>query len=372
MKKIIFMFFLFLIIFVYTASAANATAFVYPDDVLTVNEFVKDSQNLRIAVYTYEDPYLELPVNTTIIAEKSPVGGIENKWLLCDLQKKGTDVFLYNGELRFMHAKYMIKNGAVLVSTENIGPRNRGWGIVVYDAAIAAQLNEVFEKDLENSEKLVCKGDEKRKDIEKKDGFSYFQKKTFEARAELLVTPGAEKRVLEILDGAEKNIYVQQLYIYKNFGDAKNPMLEKLIEKARSGVEVKILLDSTYYNKEKNSEVIDYVNDIAKKENLDMEARFIKNTYFFMSHVKGVIADDNVIISSINWNENSLRKNREAGIIISDREGFYKTIFLADWNSDYKEKTTGNAAASYSIVVGVLVVLAVAAIVVYAFYRKRG
>ena len=58
----------------------------------------------------------------TIIVEKSPAGGLIGEEILCELEKGGIDVYLYDGAARYMHAKYIIKDSKeVLVSTENFG-----------------------------------------------------------------------------------------------------------------------------------------------------------------------------------------------------------------------------------------------------------
>lgn len=51
-------------------------------------------------------------------------------------------------------------------------------------------------------------------------------------------------------------------------------------------------------------------------------------------HNKGVIVDgDAVLISSVNWNENSPSFNREAGVIIesTDAGAYFSDVFTADW-----------------------------------------
>ncbi|MHA1972645.1 MAG: PKD domain-containing protein, partial [Candidatus Hodarchaeales archaeon] len=60
---------------------------------------------------------------------------------------------------------------------------------------------------------------------------------------------------------------------------------------------------------------------------------------------KGVIVDrEKVLISSINWGENSARNNREAGVIIeNDKVGeFYTNVFLYDWNSSNNQSSTAS------------------------------
>jgi phosphatidylserine/phosphatidylglycerophosphate/cardiolipin synthase-like enzyme len=55
-------------------------------------------------------------------------------------------------------------------------------------------------------------------------------------------------------------------------------------------------------------------------------------------HNKGVIVDNkSVLISSVNWNENSVTRNREVGIIIEndDVANYYSNVFLYDWNLSF-------------------------------------
>lgn len=63
-----------------------------------------------------------------------------------------------------------------------------------------------------------------------------------------------------------------------------------------------------------------------------MEAQLLDtlSTNLEKIHNKGVIADNKVLISSINWSSNSPTNNREAGVIIenADVANFYKEVFL--------------------------------------------
>jgi phosphatidylserine/phosphatidylglycerophosphate/cardiolipin synthase-like enzyme len=52
-------------------------------------------------------------------------------------------------------------------------------------------------------------------------------------------------------------------------------------------------------------------------------------------HNKGAIADgERVLVSSINWNRNSLENNRETAVVIHSQEvsDYYKELFESDWN----------------------------------------
>ncbi|MBL7117436.1 MAG: hypothetical protein ISS94_01440 [Candidatus Syntrophoarchaeum sp.] len=58
------------------------------------------------------------------------------------------------------------------------------------------------------------------------------------------------RSIIGLIKGAKNSVYVEQLYIYKNWGsyaDQKpNPFLEAVINASRRGCEVKILLNPTY------------------------------------------------------------------------------------------------------------------------------
>jgi phosphatidylserine/phosphatidylglycerophosphate/cardiolipin synthase-like enzyme len=47
-----------------------------------------------------------------------------------------------------------------------------------------------------------------------------------------------------------------------------------------------------------------------------------------------IVDNKSVLISSINWNENSVTQNRELGIIIESPEvaKYYAEVFFYDWN----------------------------------------
>ena len=62
---------------------------------------------------------------------------------------------------------------------------------------------------------------------------------------------------------------------------------------------------------------------------------FTNQTYFEWTHNKGVIADgQRVLISSINWSNESVSDNREAGVIITHNGvgNYFTQVFNWDWN----------------------------------------
>jgi len=76
---------------------------------------------------------------------------------------------------------------------------------------------------------------------------------------------------------------------------------------------------------------------IARREGLPLEVRlgWPADLGVRSIHNKGVIVDgERVLVSSINWNENSPAFNREAGVILEHPgvAGYYTEAFVQDWN----------------------------------------
>lgn len=352
-KPLIFIMLLFLM----PVHAAEVIPFAFPGPFPA--DFLEDG--MKIAVYTFTNRALAGMIHdSVIIAEKSPAGGLQ-KDALCMLAENN-DVYLYNGSARYMHAKYMINSVAVLVTTENMGSfDNRGFGAIVYDEPAREKFLEVFYKDLEQSIQFECDIDYQ----EEEGAVQSYHSMAYENQdVSAVFAPDAVDDILDLIDSAEDKIYIEQFYIYKKWGENDNPFLDLVVNKARQGLEVKILLDSTWYNVQSendNDDVAAYVNEIASKENLNIEAKLYKNGKL---HGKLVIIDDSVLVSSINWNENSPRNNREAGIVIhGNAADFYREAFLDDFHDI---PVTGLASAENIPVVEMIII---ALLVLYVIYR---
>ena len=371
--------FLFILIFPFLvlsfpcSYAADVTTFVSPDNSFAVlsDYLSRANSSLYISSYSFTSPYImdqlinakNKGVNIILMVEGGPVGGISNnsKNIFCNLEKHNISVFLYKGKLRFLHSKYIIEdNSSILISTENFGyggfPKNnnfgnRGWGAIIEDEEIANEFLSLFFNDLRDSEKFSC---EQFKEVYYLEFFGNYKPKflseTYENQSvKIVIGPeNSLESVLNLIDSAKKSIYVEQFYIYKYWGSVKhgsveespNLFLNALIKKAREGLDIKILMDSSPYNIEKDDPVsnyntMNYINNLSKKENLSIEAKLVnleKNGYKKI-HTKGLIIDnETVLISSINWNENSVKNNREIGIIITGNAAkYYVNVFMDDW-----------------------------------------
>jgi phosphatidylserine/phosphatidylglycerophosphate/cardiolipin synthase-like enzyme len=146
--------------------------------------------------------------------------------------------------------------------------------------------------------------------------------------------------IVGAIQGARGRVFVEQFSLGSSWGEVPNPFLEALIDAARRGCEVKLLLDSNDYNLETlndNDEVITRLERLAREEQLNFEAKLADLDTLDLTkiHTKGLVVDGTlVMISSLNWNANSVY-NREAGVIVESSElgAFYEDVFRHDWQA---------------------------------------
>jgi cardiolipin synthase len=149
-----------------------------------------------------------------------------------------------------------------------------------------------------------------------------------------------------MINHAKESVYVLQFSTRRFWGAEDNPFIHALIEAARRGCEVKVLLDSKYLEGENNNdEVVSWLNEVSREENLELEAKLadLDSLGLTKIHNKGLIVDGKeVLIASLNWNANSIH-NREAGVIIENENIalFYEDVFFHDWNVSVKGEQEG-------------------------------
>jgi len=368
----------------------NVTLFTSPDSSFAAIADAIDnaSESICLNLYQFHNFYLmdriidaiERGVEVKILLEGGPVNGIadEERYIAGKTVAAGGDVrfMISDGDrgihdrYTFNHAKYAIIDGeTTIVTTENWKNTgvpinntfgNRGWGIIMNNPDTADYWSRVFVEDWKPASKdsFPFTADdpsygniygspspdfEPDRTIPTGNYSSPFCSEIVSGTFTVSPVLSPDTSLLEtgsiigMIKGASDSVYVEQLYI-RNWGTPAdpqpNPFLEATINASRRGCEVKILLDSTYG--EKNEEMGEYLNDIAAYENLNLKVKLIDNVGMGLNktHTKGVIVDRSwVLISSINWNENSARNNREAGLIIEncDVADFYADVFFYDW-----------------------------------------
>jgi phosphatidylserine/phosphatidylglycerophosphate/cardiolipin synthase-like enzyme len=192
-----------------------------------------------------------------------------------------------------------------------------------------------------------------------------------------VIAPDTAGQIIPFINNTRRRLLISEAYIRHWSSGRKNPYLEAAIDRARAGADVRILLDSYPYNTEgpdDNDEMVREITAIADREQLPLRARLIDlgSSGLLKLHAKGIISDDSVFISSINWNENSPVFNREAGLIIADRTaaGYFASVFEQDWSEDRKESPppVQNTDLVKQILAGVVIVFLV---LLYRFRYKK-
>ncbi|MBN2330387.1 MAG: hypothetical protein JXC85_01100 [Candidatus Aenigmarchaeota archaeon] len=388
------------------AQAADVETFVSPDSgYQAMFDFLDGSgASIALATYTFSSPEImdkllekrAEGVAVDVLVEKSPAGGVSDaeEAILCTLAGHGIPVHLYDGPARYMHAKYVIRDGSsVLVTSENMGTTgfspggdygNRGWGAIVHDEPIAEALHAIFEEDKGFSLPFEC-GLDNFTVPRWGSGGGYrpvFGRELYYGQeVKLIAAPESLDGLLSLIVSANSSVSVEQYYAYQHWGSVKhdtvdtapNPLLEALIDRARHGISVRVLLDSTYFNMDEekgvsNLHTIAYLNSIGEGEGIPLEAKAIDldKSGLAKAHNKGLVIDgETALVSSINWNENSVMSNREVGLLISgESAGYYARAFEHDWSGSGTGYGLGLVPAVAS--------LALLIIVVAYFGRSRG
>ena len=356
--------------------SGEVTVFVSPDCSFSVlqREIDDASSSLFINLYQFENPYLmdivldalNRGVNVCLLLESNPVGGIrdEELYIAEKIKERG-------GEVRFSHdpfinhAKYVvIDNKTTIVMTENWKNTgipynnsfgNRGWGIVIKNAGVANYFKEVFFEDFYRGKEFLIDTDTEdlktkvlTREIPEGSYAPVFEPLTSYYNFTVIPvlapdTAMCNETILGAITSAEESVYVQQFSTGRFWGEEDNTFIAALIEAARRGCEVKVLLDSKDYNLKDwndNDEATAWMDEVASKENLNLEAKLadLDSLGLIKIHTKGLIVDgEKVLITSLNWNANSIH-NREAGVIIENEEiaSFYEDVFFHDWNVSVK------------------------------------
>jgi phosphatidylserine/phosphatidylglycerophosphate/cardiolipin synthase-like enzyme len=375
--------------------AGNITLFASPDS--SFSTIIKEIEGAKNTIYmslyqltnwNITEKILEKlndGVEVKVLMEGGPVEGLleEQKYILQKIvENKGEVRFLVtnsalSSRYRYVHAKYaVIDNISVIISSENwkytgvpinntFG--NRGWGVVLRDESIAEYFLDVFLVDWSyvSYDIISFTPDDPNygnasPDFELDDWVEtgyytpVFPGETLEGEYRVSPVLSPETTLLEseaiigMINSAVDSIYIEQLDIALNWNyedlEYENLFLKAAIEAAeKRQVEVRILLSSYYAFPDDpeldNYDTFVYINDYAFNHNITdyLKARLIDYDRLGLSklHNKGMIVDSNkTLISSINWNRNSVTQNREVGVIIESQEvaEYFTEIFLWDWN----------------------------------------
>lgn len=342
-----------------TAGKATVTTFVLPDNPDQATEFLGDADNrILLAGYTLSSQRVveellaahERGVSVEVVVDGSPVGGMSPDAVsaLDDLSRAGIPVTVLAGDrtrYQFHHAKYAVVDDSALVTTENWKPAglggksSRGWAVITDQKNIVEGLERVFEADSTWVDGIGW--DEydavRPSDAEHAAGnypTNFEPAQVTVERSRLLLAPdNAETEMVAAIDGANESIEIQQVSI----GDPDFPLMRATLAAAERGVEVRILLSGAWYTEQENRRLKTILERRAERQNLPLDVRIADTEEFEKIHAKGLIVDDEqVYLGSLNWNNNSLRANREVVLLLVGEEpaAYYGAVFENDWEGD--------------------------------------
>jgi phosphatidylserine/phosphatidylglycerophosphate/cardiolipin synthase-like enzyme len=243
----------------------------------------------------------------------------------------------------FHHAKYAVIDDRALVTTENWKPAgtggraSRGWGVLLHDRVVAAELAAVFEADTGWRDTIPWTRYRSTVDAVAAAPASDSYRSVFAPRrvsvdaAQVLLAPdNAEQELLALLRSADESIRIQQVSI----GGLQQPLLAATLAAARRGVRVEIQLSTAWYVAEENRQLATRLRSIAATDGLALTVALVEpRSRFEKVHTKGVVVDDrHVVLGSLNWNNHSLRENREVVLVLSGEEiaAYYDRVLTAD------------------------------------------
>lgn len=372
-----------------TTRGGSVEAFVLPDEPTRAVEFLDSAEErIYLAGYTLSSPAVvdalvaagNRGVSVAVLVDGSPAGGMSNAaaTALTRLHRSGIDLRIINGErarYRFHHAKYAVVDRRALVTTENWNPNglggasSRGWAVITNQQEIVDGLVKTFRADRgwiaatpwSPPNRLHPDPDSPSKQYP-----TEFEARSFDVeRTELLLTPdNAEGRLRELIGNADEQIRLKQVTI----GDEEFPLLESVIDAARRGVEVEILLSGAWYAEDENERLRQSLTEQADAGNLPLQVRVADpDEQYEKIHAKGLIVDgETAVVGSLNWNNNSLRHNRETALLI-ESEGvasYFLRVFAADWEA------APRAESNRAVPVGLLVAVCCAGVLAVGGLRQ--
>lgn len=383
-----------------TFSADSVKLFASPDSSYKeVIDFIdRTSHELLISIYEFTSADIaeavskacERGVSVKILVEGGPVGGMsdEEKGVLNFLKKSGAQVYTIESEsgfparYRYLHAKYAVSDdSAILVISENFkesgvpktGTRgNRGWGAIVYDCEAAGYFENVFVSDISGYDIFEYEaGNEKLPELWSDEPiYTLFDSKTvYNVMVTPVISPDTSYLVEKMIASAKTSLDIQQAYISEYPDGAENLWLASVIDSAKRGLNVRVMLDGMYYNTEDNADNDELTATLNRMNLPNLQAKLMNSDERITKlHNKGVIADNRfVLISSINWNYNSPNNNREVGIIIDSAEAanYFTEIFDYDFRGKDYGPISENIGIDFRLIaaLGILGVFAAAVVI---------
>jgi phosphatidylserine/phosphatidylglycerophosphate/cardiolipin synthase-like enzyme len=231
-------------------------------------------------------------------------------------------------------------------------PGNRDMGIAIRSEPLAAFFTQVLRSDMQlelDAAAIELLQEERAAPVEglleaarpPRQPPALFPSRLFRPRRPVEVVPVLSpdnymEVIPDFLASASHSIYIEQQYIRGH-----QPEIGRLLAAIRAARErnrrlnVRIVLAQPY-----SSDVDQERRSLEKLEEFGLrlgnQIRFLNPRYFVHCHNKLIIVDQRaVLVSSQNWSDFAVSKNREAGLLIrySPLARYYASIFRVDWET---------------------------------------
>ncbi|MFX1482642.1 MAG: phosphatidylserine/phosphatidylglycerophosphate/cardiolipin synthase family protein [Promethearchaeota archaeon] len=353
----------------------NVTTFVGPDySNETITRFLRSAtESIYVEMYQFTSPgFLQLiheiyndnpSLDIRIMIAVNSLGGFqdENTYTMWNLTQLGIPVRWTSNTFTFSHQKFVIiDNDTTIVQAGNwarpsfplneweFAPYggftlknyegNREFNIAMTDEVVTQYYRDVFDYDwsigtdynqgTDGTGTPLTWGSLNK--VYYPRVFNYSTEFSGQMNVTPVVSPDTSlEAMLWVVNSAKATLDIEIPYA-SNSSTVVDELLDAIVAAKNRGVTVRIIVEG---NRLDNEEVA-----LAfAKENIPviwMDTRF-----FSLIHNKAFIVDGRLIlISSINWSEESISKNREAGVVI-EHEGiaqWYQSVFNYDWGlADY-------------------------------------
>lgn len=249
----------------------------------------------------------------------------------------------------YVHAKYTLIDGEkVIVTSENWSKANlngttttnpyttsngnRGWGAVIESKDYYDFMKKVFDQDFSTEygdvkPLLDLYPNVKSAAIEPYVEHESATFKSYKAKVTPVLSSDNSFTALKYyINNASTRVYAQHQSLGNSYQtlDSSSPVYY-LSQKASAGVDTKLILSS----KDNNMSAVLNINQSTMVKAACMTSAYVHN--------KGLVCDDYVWVSSINWTDTSFNYNREVCAVIESSEiaDYFASVFQQDFDMYY-------------------------------------
>jgi phosphatidylserine/phosphatidylglycerophosphate/cardiolipin synthase-like enzyme len=385
--------------------SSDVIAYASPDSTFAVTKelFDKAKKSILIGIYDFSAPYMRQllldamarKVSVTLMLD---VDSADEQTLLDDLIQMGAigvcAPSCANKSVRVFsssHEKVIVIDGTwTLIQSGNYSVNsiplnvvdggtasdfktgNRDTGLAVRSAPLARLFTEILTSDIA----LVDATPEMLPEQPPQDAFliekapthipsKLFPSKRFQLTAALRVQPVVSPDnymavVPDLLRAATTSVLIEQQYIrasQPNIGELLAALDEA--RKANPRLDIRIVLGKVFAKSDLPAERAN-LKKLAQDHDLKLgdNIRYVNTDQLVHCHNKMVLVDGRaVLVSSQNWSDSAVTKNREAGLWVPDPDiaAYFTAIFETDWRAAFRtpeEGVTGATATPESVADG--------------------